>query len=71
MTEPKTRGGKREGSGRKPKGAEAFPAQLLLRITQRQADYLGCAAILSLDPQDLVRMALDKWIDEQAGAATE
>ena len=69
MTEPiKPHGGRREGAGRKRKPGDPLTEQgIFLRLTQRQLDYLGCAAILNLDAQDLVRMALDNWINEQAG----
>ena len=68
MTETKnTHGGRRPGGGRKPKGDAPLVSQINLWLTQRQADYLLCAAALKLDSQDIVRMALDKWIAEQAG----
>ena len=69
MTEPiKPHGGKREGAGRKKKPGEPLVGKgIFLMLTQRQLDYLGCAYIVKLHPQDLIRMALDKWIAEQAG----
>ena len=63
----KTHGGRRPGGGRKPKGDAPLTRQINLWLTERQHTYLGCAAIMKLDPQDLVRRALDKWIEEQAG----
>jgi len=61
-----------------PKKAAPAPR---CRVCGGKVDYLRCAAALDLDPQDLVRMALERWIDEQtakqqatkeqAGAATE
>ena len=66
MTETKnTHGGRRPGGGRKPKGDAPLVSQINLWLTQRQADYLLCAAAMKLDSQDIVRMALDKWIDEK------
>ena len=67
MTEPiKPHGGKREGA--RQKASDPLTEHgIFLRLTDRQLDYLGCAAILQLDSQDLIRMALDRWIDEQTG----
>ena len=67
MTEPiKPHGGRREGAGRKKKPGDPLVGKgLFLRLTQRQLDYLGCAVIMQMDAQDLIRMALDKWITEQ------
>ena len=60
-----THGGRRPGGGRKPKGDAPLVSQINLWLTQRQADYLLCAAAMKLDSQNIVRMALDKWIDEK------
>ena len=46
---------------------EAFVSSINLELTQRQIDYLLCTTIMNLDPQDIIRTALDKWIDEQTG----
>ena len=62
-----THGGRRPGGGRKPKGDAPLVSQINLWLTQRQADYLLCAAAMKLDSQDIVRMALDKWIEGQEG----
>lgn len=69
MTEPKTgRGGARPGSGRPPKNPnEPLITQISLRITQRQSDYLLCASAVKLDPQDIVRAALDEYIERLTG----
>ena len=47
------------------KAKEVIVSSLNVGLTQRQADYLLCASLLKLDAQDLVRKALDQWIDEQ------
>ena len=62
-----THGVRRPGGRRKPKGDAPLVSQINLWLTQRQADYLLCAAAMKRDSQDIVRMALDKWIAEQAG----
>ena len=51
---------------KKPTGTkEVIVSSLNVGLTQRQADYLLCASLLKLNAQDLIRKALDQWIDEQ------
>lgn len=49
---------------------EVIVSSLNVGLTQRQADYLLCAGLLKLNAQDLIRKALDQWIDEQMEKAS-
>ena len=52
--------------GRPTKAAEPLSDDVIsFRPTVRQSDYLKIVAVTRLEPADVVRTALDKWIDEQ------
>lgn len=73
MTEAtkKARGGRREGAGRPPKGEAALPEgyDFIVRPTQKQATYLGLTSLVGMTKQDIVRQALDEFIDRQTSKA--
>ncbi len=73
MTETKKHGGVRtpgpgKSLGRPPKGSEPLSeTALYLRLSQRQAEYLSLVAVVKMDTQDVVRQALNEFIDRQTG----
>ena len=68
LIETAQHGGKRRSAGRPKIGEEPLSeSPITFRPTRRQADYLGCALVLKIEPATIIRQALDKWIENQAG----